>query len=227
MQVCQSKPQTFHIILAGSSSSDHAQQSLSTCCSYCFDILNCNSATPCKSPSLTLYSNVWLYVCFMHKSSYQDDITKGACTPNEVGTAIQMGCWYQVFKVSQTCRNHLQSLLCAAHAFLLRSSEQSFLDWYFRYDTLSLPFQYNANAHQHPDLATQGTVTGLQPTLVHFADKKPWEVPTDDPLHKYANPCSSEFPVLKPVQRSMPAHARERRKSRRRRRHSFPSIWHI
>lgn len=79
--------------------------------------------------------------------------------------------------------------------FVCCSSEQNFLDWYFRYDSFNLPFSYHANAHQHPDLRSHGTVTGLQPILLHFADKKPWEVPSNDTLSKYANPCSEAFPV--------------------------------
>lgn len=90
-----------------------------------------------------------------------------------------------------TCLSHeLQTMLC-----MCCSSEQTFLDWYFRYDAINLPFTYHANAHQHPDLRTHGTVTGLQPILLHFADKKPWEIPEDDVLHRYAHPCNDTFPT--------------------------------
>lgn len=97
------------------------------------------------------------------------------------------------------------------------SSEQSFLNWYFRYDAVNLPFAYHANAHQHPDLRSAGTVTGLQPILLHFADKKPWEVPNNDALYKYANPCRDSFPVSLVLPSTLPIPKKHVRRHHRRR----------
>merc|ERR1711871_367554 len=54
-------------------------------------------------------------------------------------------------------------------------AEQSFLDWYFRYDRWTLPIKYNAIGHK---LVQKGefTVGGTKPVIVHYTGVKPLEL---------------------------------------------------
>ena len=69
-------------------------------------------------------------------------------------------------------------------------AEQSFVDWYFRFDRWLLPAKYNAIA---PLLERNGEITmgGTKPVIVHYARAKPF-VLTPDINHeqKFALGCS-------------------------------------
>jgi len=60
--------------------------------------------------------------------------------------------------------------------FAEHHAEQSFLDWYFRYERWTLPIKYNAIAYQLRDRhgGPNVTTSGAQPVIVHYAGDKPF-----------------------------------------------------
>lgn len=62
---------------------------------------------------------------------------------------------------------------------------------YFHYTGFRLPIIYNTNTDK--GLVNKGgkllTPGGAAPIVLHFANRKPWELPTDDKLYKLANRC--------------------------------------
>ena len=57
-------------------------------------------------------------------------------------------------------------------------AEQSFLDWYFRFDRWTLPLKYNSIGHL---LKRHGEVTnaGTKPVIVHYSGAKPMVLNAD------------------------------------------------
>lgn len=61
-------------------------------------------------------------------------------------------------------------------------AEQSFLDWYFRYDRWNLPIKYNAISHLLKDYGDH-TAGGTAPVIVHYSVAKHYSMDLDPGLH--------------------------------------------
>jgi lipopolysaccharide biosynthesis glycosyltransferase len=69
-------------------------------------------------------------------------------------------------------------------------AEQSFFDWYFRFERWTLPVKYNAVAGH---LKRNGEVTngGTKPVIIHYSWAKPMELhPDTAPEQKIAVGCA-------------------------------------
>jgi hypothetical protein len=55
-------------------------------------------------------------------------------------------------------------------------AEQTFFDWYFRFERWTLPIEYNAIAHKLQ--SNLQTVSGIAPVIVHYAKFKPFTIDT-------------------------------------------------
>ena len=78
--------------------------------------------------------------------------------------------------------HHMVSLLASNSVlqFPEGHAEQSFFDWYFRYERWSLPIEYNAMGHLLQN--DSNTRAGLKPIIVHYTRHKPFKV--DVRLHR-------------------------------------------
>lgn len=93
---------------------------------------------------------------------------------------------------------HMMTLL--NHNMKLRfqqsHAEQSFLDWYFKYDRWALPMEYNAisNLLLPPLFKTLG---GNDPVIIHFTENKPF-TPNEQkyPSHKFASCIKSGYSLF-------------------------------
>ena len=72
--------------------------------------------------------------------------------------------------------------------FATSHAEQSFLDWYFRFDRWSLPIKYNAIATLLKDGGMK-TNAGTKPVIIHYSGKKPFELTPDVNLEQKAAIC--------------------------------------
>jgi hypothetical protein len=72
--------------------------------------------------------------------------------------------------------------------FTFGTAEQDFLTWYFRYVSMTLPLEYNAQASQ--SLIGNVTVGGMRPRIIHYTEHtKPWKGPVPGvPGHQYLCP---------------------------------------
>ena len=68
-------------------------------------------------------------------------------------------------------------------------AEQSFFDWYFRFDRWTLPVKYNAVAGHLKD-SGKFTNAGTKPVIIHYSWAKPMVLtPDKNPEQKIAMGC--------------------------------------
>jgi hypothetical protein len=104
-------------------------------------------------------------------AAMNEDKVYHACYPS-LGT-LQGG--VILLRPCSAVARHMQELLSAYPElrFTHDHAEQSFLSWYFYYDKLALPVEYNAISH-HLRLSGGDVITtrsGLRPYIVHFTRK--------------------------------------------------------